>query len=107
MIWSRTSSAFAGFMNWSEWLFQQAGRTDSIALVRLMELLFQYLKDKTALDPRMAAKSLWSDYQRGGRREKPGFLAEYLEDIDLPKRSSFSETLPKRQARHLAAEKNR
>ena len=30
-------------MRWSEWLHARTGRTDSIALVRLMELLFEFL----------------------------------------------------------------
>ena len=36
-------SPFAAFMRWSEWLHARTGRTDSIALVRLMELLFEFL----------------------------------------------------------------
>src|SRR5260370_40672635 len=36
-------SPFHSFMRWSEWLHGRVGRTDSIALVRLMELLFDYL----------------------------------------------------------------
>ena len=36
-------SPFSSFMQWSEWLHARTGRTDSIALVRLMTLLFEFL----------------------------------------------------------------
>src|SRR5439155_15228235 len=35
-------SPFRAFMGWSEWLHGRVGRADSIALVRLMELLFEF-----------------------------------------------------------------
>ena len=40
-------------MRWSEWLHARVGRTDSIALVRLMELLFEFLTGE--LQPRTGA----------------------------------------------------
>jgi hypothetical protein len=47
------------------------------------------------------AEALWSDYKRGGRHDKPGFMKEYLTE-DAPKAASRGKTaLPKRQARHL------
>ena len=47
LIWSRDASPFRAFMRWSEWLHGRVGRTDSIALVRLMELLFEFLTRRT------------------------------------------------------------
>ena len=90
-------------MQWSEWLHARTGRTDSIALVRLMTLLFEYLTVELALPPRIVAEALWRDYQRGGRSDKPAFLREFLSEAGarLPRRP----VAPlKRQARHLAAE---
>ena len=90
-------------MQWSEWLHARAGRTDSIALVRLMALLFEYLTVELALPPPIVAEALWRDYQRGGRSDKPAFLREFLSEAGsrLPHR----QVAPlKRQARHLAAE---
>jgi hypothetical protein len=47
------------------------------------------------------AETLWRDYQRGGRRDKPGFLKDYLtEEKFIPPRKTKT-ALPKRQARHL------
>ncbi len=89
-------------MRWSEWLFKRVGRTDAIALSRLMTLLFEYLTVELHLDKVEVATVLLHDYQRGGRSDKPSFLCDYL-----PKDAAiFSETKPrkglKRQARHLA-----
>jgi hypothetical protein len=102
-------SAFASFMRWSGWLHGQVGRTDGIALPRLMQFLHTYLCDK-GHDPAYVAEFLWRDYQRGGRREKPDFLRGY----DLSERSSPGSpalALPKRQRRRgyltpLANEEN-
>jgi radical SAM superfamily enzyme YgiQ (UPF0313 family) len=96
-------SPFASFMRWSEWLHARTGRTDSIALVRLMELLFEFLTVEHKLDPQHAATALWRDYQRGGRRDKPAFLKHLLpaEAGPAPRRSVHA-TLPKRQARQQA-----
>jgi hypothetical protein len=95
------ASPFSGFMRWSEWLHGRVGRTDSIALVRLMELLFTFLTQETGCDSRVAAQALWRDYQRGARRDKPAFLKDHL-NADEPARSPNHPATPKRQARHLA-----
>jgi hypothetical protein len=88
-------------MQFSDWLFARVGRTDSIALVRLMELLFQFLTRERQLDPALVAPVLWSDYQRGGRRDKPGFLVEHLRDLpESP--GAFHRSGPRRQGRHAA-----
>lgn len=98
-----SSSPFWSFMAFCEWLHQLAGRTDSIALVRLMELIFEYLTHELSLDPADTAAVLWRDYQRGGRCDKPGFLREFLPaDPARRRQSSGVGVLPKRQARHLA-----
>jgi radical SAM superfamily enzyme YgiQ (UPF0313 family) len=95
-------SPFHAFLRWSEWLHARIGRTDSIALVRLMELLFEFLTRELELDARKTAKTIWRDYQRGGRRDKPGFLKDFLlpdKPEAAPRKTKAA--LPKRQARHL------
>jgi radical SAM superfamily enzyme YgiQ (UPF0313 family) len=98
-------SPFAGFMAFSDWLFTRVGRTDSIALVRLLQLFFEFLTQKRGLPPALAAQALWRDYQRGGRRDKPGFLVDHLqgvsEESSAPRRRG-----PKRQSRHSALANN-
>jgi hypothetical protein len=93
-------SAFAALMQWSDWLYARIGRQHSIALDRLAKNLFDYLTEKCGMGPAVAAESLWRDWQRTGRREKPAFLALHLPDSGpLPPRPKSE--APKRQARHL------
>jgi hypothetical protein len=96
-------SPFHGFLRWSDWLFAKIGRTDSIALSRLAELLFNFLTTECRLDASRVAAALWRDYQRGGRRDQPEFLRPYLPPPE-PKAPSHNgqRASLKRQARHLA-----
>jgi radical SAM superfamily enzyme YgiQ (UPF0313 family) len=100
MIW-RDGSPFHGFMRWSEWLHAKTRRTDSIALVRLMELLFEFLTTEARRDAREVAGKMWNDYQRGGRHDRPGFLSPHLPAAALTAEPRSRSGLPKRQARHL------
>lgn len=101
LIWRQGKSPFAGFLRWSDWLHERTGRTDAIALSRLMELLFSYLTDELNLPHREVAEALWGDYQRGGRNDKPDFLCKHLPAVIAPPRRARAQTL-KRQARHTA-----
>ncbi|MGC3956891.1 MAG: DUF4080 domain-containing protein [Verrucomicrobiota bacterium] len=99
-IWSNVASPFAAFLRWSDWLHARINRTDSIALARLMELLLDYLTSELKLDARSAAEALWRDFQRAGRKDKPGFLAAHIPDA--PKRTAAQRaTGLKRQSRHV------
>jgi len=102
LLWSRDASPFHAFMRWSEWLHARVGRTDSIALVRLMKLLFDFLTVELGLDPQKTAGVMWQDYQHGGRHDTPTFLRGLL-PADNPPISAHSNQsgLPKRQSRHL------
>jgi hypothetical protein len=105
LIWSGGASPFRAFMRWSDWLHGRIGRTDGIALARLMELLFEFLVSDLKLDVAETAGAMWNDYRRGGRRDKPAFLKDMVptEAPPVPDRNEKS-GLPKRQARHLAQE---
>ena len=99
-IWA-DGSPFQAFMRWSEWLHAKTRRTDSIALLRLMELLFEFLTVENRQEPRKVAEALWSDYKRGGRHDKPGFMKDYLTDEAAQSEARTKTALPKRQSRHL------
>jgi radical SAM superfamily enzyme YgiQ (UPF0313 family) len=104
LIWSRDTSPFSAFMWWSEWLHASVGRTDNIALMRLMELLFRFLTGELQLDPHQVAEVMWQDYRRGGRSDKPSFLKDLLPSgVTAPARRAARAGLAKRQGRHLAA----
>src|SRR5262249_36894805 len=70
-------SPFYSFMHCAEWLHGRTGRTDRIALLRLMELLFGYLIGELGIPKEEAAQGLWRDYQRGGRHDQPVFLRPF------------------------------
>ena len=101
LLWSGGRSAFASFLEFSDWLYAQTGRRHGIALVVLAELIFRYLTTRAGVSETTAAQALWRDWQRAGRNEKPAFLLEYIRD-ELPKRPRQRAVSPKRQARHLA-----
>ncbi len=94
-------AAFAAFLRFSDWLYARTGRTDSIALVRLMELLFEFLTGELKLEAKPVAETLWRDYQRGGRHDKPGFMKDFLTNEKVIPLRKAKAALPKRQARHL------
>jgi radical SAM superfamily enzyme YgiQ (UPF0313 family) len=100
LIWNN-GSPFHAFMRWSEWLHATTGRTDSIALSRLMGLLFEFLTAEAGQDNRLVAEKMWTDYQRGGRHDKPNFLKDYLPAQKIRAEPKMKVDLPKRQARHL------
>jgi radical SAM superfamily enzyme YgiQ (UPF0313 family) len=100
LLWSGGASPFAAFMQWSDWLHARAGQRHGIALARLAEWLFEYLTTQLGLVALDVAQTLWRDWLRAGRREKPEFLTPYLTDAEMPVSRSKS-AAPKRQARHL------
>jgi radical SAM superfamily enzyme YgiQ (UPF0313 family) len=98
------SSPFYSFLRLTEWLYATLSRTDSIALARLMQLLFRFLTEQVGHSPEKIALSLWADYARGDRADKPSFLKPFLPDHG-PQVTPFpsgAPKLPKRQARHAA-----
>src|SRR5438477_9525304 len=76
-------SAFAAFMDLSDWLHATAGRKHGIALRELVELLFTYLTQRAGVDPATAAGALWRDYQRGGRSDLPESLRPHVGTADV------------------------
>ena len=100
LLW-RKEAAFGSFLELSDWLFARVRRTDTIALLRLMQMLFEFLTGVKGIDPKTAAQALWRDYQRGGRNDKPAFLAEHLSETN-DSAAVKKGAGPKRQARHLA-----
>jgi len=49
LIWG-AESPFASFLRFSDWLYARIARTDSIALARLAELLFEFLTGEVKLE---------------------------------------------------------
>ena len=94
-------SPFQSFLRLSDWLLERTHRTDGIALMRLMELLFEFLTAELRLDPKPVAETLLRDYRHGGRHDKPGFLKPFLSEEKAIPLTKTKSALPKRQTRHL------
>lgn len=103
MLWFERSP-FDSFLTFSDWAVEQVGRSHAISLNRLAELLFEYLTKQTGHSGQAVAESIWRDFQRVGRRDKPKFLRPFdLPAIkDLAGHESEIEGLPDRQARHIS-----
>ncbi len=100
LIWSGSKSPFTEFLKLSNWLYQQEGQSHGIPLTRLAERMFDYLIQEQSHPEETVAHSIWNDYTRGGREDRPKFLREF----DLPhprKRNESSSDLPQRQSRHI------
>lgn len=104
LLWSGRTAAspFHRFLHFSDWLYAQVGRTDSIALGRLAEMILRYLTTELRCENRCAALALARDWQQAGRRDPPEFLRAFLErkNVFVP---ASTRSAPKRQVRHLAA----
>jgi hypothetical protein len=90
-------------MQLSDWLFDRAGKSHAIALQSLAEMFFDFLTRVRGIDTKEVAETIWRDYQRGGRSDRPGFLAPYVAPADTRVRRA-GKNLPSRQARHLVSE---
>jgi radical SAM superfamily enzyme YgiQ (UPF0313 family) len=102
LIWG-AGSPFASLLQFSDWLYARLNRTDTIALVRLAEMLFDFLCTERQVAAGLAAESVWRDWQRGGRRDPPEFLRAHLPEEAVARSRVARSSLPKRQARHLAS----
>lgn len=100
LIWGN-GSPFAHFLRFSDWLYAQINRTDSIALARLAEKLFEFITRELKVEKQLAAVTLWRDWQRGARRDPPEFLRPLLPTESLLRPRTGPSALPKRQSRHL------
>jgi radical SAM superfamily enzyme YgiQ (UPF0313 family) len=101
LLWSE-GTPFANLLRFSDWLYTQIGRTDTIALARLAEKLFEFITGELKMEKMLAAETLWRDWQRGDRRDPPECIRPFLPAESLVRPRSNKSPLPKRQARHLA-----
>jgi radical SAM superfamily enzyme YgiQ (UPF0313 family) len=102
LLWAAGDSPFRTFFSFCDWLYERLGRNHAIALPTLAESLFGYLVGERSADAPAVAESLWRDYQRGGRSDRPEFLKPYIPEPDRSARKrALEEVAMKRQARHL------
>lgn len=102
MLLQGAPSAFHAFMEFAGWLYSQAGRGHSIALLRLAQWVFEYLTQVRNLDPQLVAPAQLRDYQRGGRSDMPVFLRPFNLEATIQTRTEKAGVASRRQARHQA-----
>jgi len=102
-LWNGQASPFAAFLRFTDWLYSRVGRTDSIALARLGEFLFDFLTGELGNDAKTIADSIEQDWQRAGRHDAPEFLRASRPAQRSAIANPVRSTTPKRQARHLGS----
>lgn len=103
-IWGEASPFFE-FLRFSDWLFEHEGRAHSIPLALLAQRVFAFLIEARGIDELDAAQSIWRDYQRGGRSDRPAFLRNYPLET-APSRAQILGTIPRRQDRHARVDRS-
>jgi hypothetical protein len=94
------NSQFERFLDLSDWLFAETGRTKAIALNRLAELLFRYVTEKASVEKSVAANCLFADFAKVGRKSFPGSVRSYVTEMNLFANENLNSNLPPRQRRH-------
>ena len=101
LFWSDNVSAFDRLLAFSDWLVERENRLHGISLVRQANYVFDFLTDECGLLDQTVAETLWRDYTRIGRHDRPAFLRPF--DLPSPLRQSDpSDSIPPRQLRHNA-----
>jgi radical SAM superfamily enzyme YgiQ (UPF0313 family) len=92
-------SAFQVILRLADWLHTRDVGSSGVALTRKFRLLFGFLTEVLGWDRTLAAESLFDDYRRSGKTDRPTWLAS-LPDAELAQavRVDFSA----RQSRHLS-----
>ena len=101
LLWKRVSSPFAGFMEFSDWLFKRVGRRAAINLKSLTECVAEFLQKERGLPLSEFGPVLVEDYERGRRADVPIMLRGFVSERSGSLRSgNDSQRLPlKRQNR--------
>ena len=80
LIW-QNNSVYKEFYNFSIWAYSQTNSTYKISLIRLGELLFNYLTNIKKLDEKNVALAMIQDLMKLKGRAIPNFLKPYAKDI--------------------------
>jgi hypothetical protein len=92
------SSAFEQFSRLCDGLHARHPSRYGISLADLFASIFGYLVERnSAGSEHRIAETMWEDYIRGGRRDRPAFLKPFELRSPTPKQNA---DLPSRQARH-------
>lgn len=100
-----SNSPFQSFRRLVNWIFSSTGQVAGLSLTRLVELLLEFMTTQLRLPAEQVATALWTDYQRGGRSDRPHCLRQILKQ-SMTTSLDGEAKLPltaKRQQRHQSA----
>jgi hypothetical protein len=101
LILAGAASAYERMRALSDSLYASLGASDSVALMRLSQLIFLFLTERLKCPPTTAASHLWQDYTKGRVADQaPAWLAQHLPKMPRPADGKQSVSLPTRQGRH-------
>jgi radical SAM superfamily enzyme YgiQ (UPF0313 family) len=101
LFWSDNTSPFERLLAFSDWLVARENRLHGISLVRQANYVFDFLTADCEMAEQTVAETLWRDYTRIGRHDRPAFLRRF--DLPSPVRPKGSDkSTPPRQLRHNA-----
>ncbi len=97
-------SAFGAFKAMADSLYATFDRAHAIALQDLAQAVLKYCIGELQLDANTVARTLWRDWQRGGRADRPKFLKEFIPDTEaaIVRKRAFAAKGVSRQAKHLS-----
>lgn len=98
LLWP-DGDVFAGFRDFSAWLYQKTRATWQIGLPRLCELLFGYLVEVRGMEKSTVADSLAADILTIKGRVLPKAVQEHVTHLPEERRS-LGDSLTRRQSRH-------
>lgn len=88
LIWEGTPSPFSAFLELTEWLFSELGRKVAVSLKSLSAHLFIFLTEVRGLPAERVGRILAEDYLRGGRRDLPDVLTQFMDREEIRERYS-------------------
>ncbi|MES2707513.1 MAG: DUF4080 domain-containing protein [Verrucomicrobiota bacterium] len=104
--------AHEGMMRLSDWLWTRTAQLDGLSLLRLMELLLEFLTAECGHAPEPVATALWRDFTRTGRPDRPPrWLSRWLPANTAANSHQPGGSMPhrpaatQRQARHQPPER--
>lgn len=101
LIIAAEGSPFSQFSDLCDWLHARHSSRYGISLADLFASIFSYLIDRyPAGSEQRIAETMWDDYIRGGRRDRPAFLKPFELKSAQQKQA---QALPQRQARHASS----
>jgi radical SAM superfamily enzyme YgiQ (UPF0313 family) len=95
-------SAFAHFLQFSDWLWQTTGKTHEFAHEKLVDLIFEHLTSVRGLPQEEVRSAMLADYQATGAHARPQSLAGLLGMQSRAASPAVASRRAARQGRHLS-----